>query len=390
MRYFMALVLAASVVSPFLSPAMASEDAQFRHGADHTGVFADPGPAKLEHQLWVFETGNRLIASPVAADNRVFVGGMNGVFYALDLKTGKERWSFAADAPISATAAISGAVVVFQSNANSIYGVSAADGRLLWRRTMGPTVAWRNFPQLPDQADWDYYASSPMVAGGRVFIGSGDGNIYALNPATGETVWAVKTGSRVRATPASDGTIVYVGSFDGTMYALDAKTGSKRWTFKTVGNSYFPVGEIQSSAAIAGGLVIFGSRDGVMYALDAKTGKPVWKDDHKGNWVIGSPAVADDKVCVGGSDDHVIQCDDLKTGHVLWSVKVDGNVFSSPAVAGGFLYLGSFDGVLHRLALKDGTKTEHYFDERIYSSPWIAGDMAIVTVNDGTVRAWGQ
>lgn len=367
--------------------AQAEAAAQFRHGPDHLGVFDGPAPADTSRQLWRFDTGNRVIASPVISDGVLYIGGMNGVFYALDAKTGREKWHANAGAPISATAAVEGATVFFQTDANVVLALDTATGQERWRHAGSKSVEWHNIPTRPDFSDWDYYASSPLLLNGLVVIGCGDSNVYALDAATGVERWHFQTGSRVRATPAADGRSVFVGGFDGVMVALDLKTGAKKWSFKTAGNKYFPVGEIQSSAAVADGLVIFGSRDGVLYAVDAKTGGEVWKNSHKGSWVISSPAVKDGRVYVGSSDAVFIRAVELKTGKEIWTTPVKTNVFSSPAIAGDNLYAGTFEGALLQLGLSDGKANARLFDERIYSSPWIEAGIVYVSLNDGSVRA---
>ena len=72
--------------------------------------------------------------------------------------------------------------------------------------------------------------SSPAVAGGVVYVGSGDGRVYALNATTGAQVWNYTTGSFVFSSPAVAGGVVYVGSFDYKVYALNATTGAQYGT----------------------------------------------------------------------------------------------------------------------------------------------------------------
>ncbi|MEA2595343.1 MAG: eukaryotic-like serine/threonine-protein kinase [Thermomicrobiales bacterium] len=62
--------------------------------------------------------------------------------------------------------------------------------------------------------------SSPVVVGGAVYLGSMDGNVYAVDAATGTELWRFSTSDRVVSSPAiADGT-VYVGSDDGVLYAI--------------------------------------------------------------------------------------------------------------------------------------------------------------------------
>ena len=75
--------------------------------------------------------------------------------------------------------------------------------------------------------------SSPAVANGVVYFGSGDGNIYALNASTGAKLWSYTTGNPVDSSPAVANGVVYIGSDDGNVYALNASTGAKLWNFTT-------------------------------------------------------------------------------------------------------------------------------------------------------------
>ena len=62
--------------------------------------------------------------------------------------------------------------------------------------------------------------SSPAVANGVVYIGSGDYNVYALNASTGVKLWSYATGAGVYSSPAVANGVVYVGSLDNNVYAF--------------------------------------------------------------------------------------------------------------------------------------------------------------------------
>jgi outer membrane protein assembly factor BamB len=62
--------------------------------------------------------------------------------------------------------------------------------------------------------------SSPAVANGVVYVGSEDGNMYALNAATGAKEWSYTTGNSVISSPAVANGVVYVGSNDQRVYAF--------------------------------------------------------------------------------------------------------------------------------------------------------------------------
>src|SRR6202021_2878870 len=146
---------------------------------------------------------------------------------------------------------------------------------------------------------------------------------------------------------------LFIGSWDSYFYALDAASGKKKWSFKTGEdrNIYNQVG-IQSSAAVMDGIVYFGCRDSNFYALDAATGEKKWAFNNKGSWVITSPAVRDGKVYFATSDSALFYVLDAKSGAPVFSLKFKWPMFSSPAIAGDLLYMGTHEGKLIAIALK--------------------------------------
>jgi len=61
------------------------------------------------------------------------------------------------------------------------------------------------------------------VSGGRVFVGSNDGRLYALSLETGEKLWEFNAGAPFSASPAiAEGRLV-IGSQDGVVYCFGEK-----------------------------------------------------------------------------------------------------------------------------------------------------------------------
>jgi outer membrane protein assembly factor BamB len=136
--------------------------------------------------------------------------------------------------------------------------------------------------------------SSATVVNGVVYVGSYDGNVYALNATTGVKLWSFLTGDKVFSSPAVANGVVYVGSNDQNVYALNAATGAELWSYTT---GY----DVVSSPVVANGVVYIGSEDDSVYALSAATGAKLWSH-HTGNQVFSSPTVANGVVYVGSGD----------------------------------------------------------------------------------------
>ena len=85
-----------------------------------------------------------------------------------------------------------------------------------------------NAPGVPkfSQVKWKFHTdgqviSSPAVANGVAFVGSTDGNLYAVDLESGAQKWKLFTGVRVTSSPAVENGVVYFGSADGNLYALE-------------------------------------------------------------------------------------------------------------------------------------------------------------------------
>src|SRR5206468_4157074 len=96
-----------------------------------------------------------------------------------------------------------------------------------------------------------------------------------------------------------------------------------------------------------------GCRDSNFYAVDASTGKQFWAYNNKGSWVISSAAIRDGKVYFATSDTGLVHALDAKSGASVFSVDFNHwPMFSSPALAGNMLYIGSHQGRLLAIDLK--------------------------------------
>ncbi len=138
----------------------------------------------------------------------------------------------------------------------------------------------------------------PTVAGGRVFVGSLDGTVYALDARSGCVIWTFKAQARVRSgiviapRPDVPGSFAaYVGDGRSNVYALDAATGAQLWTRAVddhraanitgtpvlyQGRLYVPVSSIEEGQGANPNYECCTFR-GSLVALDAGSGSLIWK-----------------------------------------------------------------------------------------------------------------
>jgi outer membrane protein assembly factor BamB len=333
----------------------AETTASFRGDERHSGIYPGAGVPQLHGVKWKFKTQGPVISTPAIADGVAYFGSNDHYLYAVDAASGAERWKFKTGSHVASSPAVSGHRVYFSSYDGNVYALDARTGALVWKFAF---AGERRFTArhihgaqpvgeaMPDP--FDFFLSSPTVVNSNVYLGSGDGNVYALDAASGAVRWRFHTNDVVHASPAVANDTVYIGSWDSFFYALDAQTGALRWRFKTgEDDKIFNQVGIQSSAVIADGLVYFGCRDSQLYALDAASGEKRWSFDNKGSWVISTPIVADGVVYFATSDSGLLHGVDAKSGQLLHSLSFkEWPMFSSPAIAGRRLYIGSHAGTL--------------------------------------------
>lgn len=347
----------------------------YRGGLARTGSFAVSGLPTLSGVAWTLKTGGPVRSSPVVADGVLVVGSDDGNVYAVDPATGAERWRFATGGAVQASATIAGGRVFLGSKAGFMHALDLKDGRELWR--------WANDPANPKQFP---ITNSTALAYGVLFVGvngwSPRANLVGLDPASGKEVWrcrGAKPNEGPMAPTVLDGRIVFPGS-DNVLFCVDLATTDVLWRgnghhchacVAQVGDGLFydtgdtclrmdatsgritgrsasaPGGALNffphASPAVHGDVAIYAKQDGVVRAFKADViGKPLW-EARLGGQPNSSPAIAGGLVYIGCDDGHVYAID-FASGALRWKHRTGGLVQSSPLPGDGCVWVGTDDG----------------------------------------------
>jgi outer membrane protein assembly factor BamB len=360
----------------------------FHGGVTRAGSYAEAGPAKTPAVAWAFKTGGPVVGSAAVAGGVVYVASLDTYLYAIDQETGKEKWKFKSRMPIASSPALADGVLYFVSGTGALAAIDAATGQPKWVFAAEHEKKFeaKNLHGYPSAAQtipdaWDIFTSSPAVVNGKVFFGSGDGNVYAVDATSGLLQWKFPTNDVVHASPAVANGVVYIGSWDSTLYAIDADTGQLKWAFAAGQDPaiHNQVG-FQSSPAVVDGVVYVGCRDAHVYALDAATGRKKWDYPTSKSWVIGTPAVRDGVVYVGTSDSARFMALDAKTGRLKFNFGAKAYVFSSAAIAGDLVYFGNHAGRIFAVNAKSGSAAWEFQTDASKADP-----MKVLNA-DGTLR----
>lgn len=336
---------------------------------------------------WFAGTVDVVTATPAVVDATVYVGDWSGRFYALDLETGAQRWSF--DAPVhptvysgqivssAAVAHIDGEPHVLFGSGKTLYALAADAGEERWRHDVNPDG---------DATDPSEIQTSPVVVEDMVLVGF-DGHdtpgvragVRALDASTGDVVWDFDPdlGSEpsgcvgVWSSPAVDldrrlvvfGTANCPSSPDGwgelteAIVAVDLDDGSLRWSFQPhePNNDDFDFAGAPNLFTVDGRDVVgLGNKDGYYYVVDRDAGELVWetqaaevrvpRPNFSTGGFIGATAIADG-VIVGGTAVggpcpclHGLRASD---GEIAWQQDAAGPSFAPTTIAGDVAFVGS-------------------------------------------------
>jgi outer membrane protein assembly factor BamB len=273
----------------------------------------------------------------------------------------REKWRFAAQSLLEFPPVIADGRVILGTNDGRALAIDVRDGRRIWQTRLAGQMA-----------------SSPAIAGDRAFFTTTRGRLVALDTATGTRRWNREIGAASESSPLVIDGSVYVGTLDGDVLRVDAATGRQEWRTPAAG-------EVKSSLAAAGENVVVGDYAGRITAFARSDGRRVWQTTSPGPRFRGpgrfyaGPAVAYGRVYLGNVNARVLALQ-ADSGELAWVRTVGDFVYSSAAVSRQTVYVGSYDHKLHALDAVTG-KPRWAFDagERISGSPSVIGRLVYVS-----------
>ncbi len=295
-----------------------------------------PPPAELSAgappAAWSARAGSALTAPVAADDSTLFVAGMDRKVYALDLRTGKPRWSArlpgvipdgvlrkdtllyagtgrpegrvdamvtrtgrriwrANTGNVSAPLALMDGTLVVQTRTGTVLGLDPRTGVIRWRRRLGigraAAVAAGDSSFVVATLDSLFRVSArdgrvlvrrrspgPIVStwrldGSRLLAGTGDSLVVAIGSDSLTEVWRTRLDAPVLVAPALVGDTVFAVSRIGTVYRIAAGTGETT----RVAALHWPV----TAAPVArDSLLLVGGADGTLRAL-RRDGSEEWR-----------------------------------------------------------------------------------------------------------------
>lgn len=344
----------------------------YRSNAERTGksesttLVDTSAPIAWEHSL------DGVVYEPLVAGEQIIAGTSAGKVVALTAQTGKQNWTWPAEAAVNAPPTIATEHVYIRSRA----GVHAVDLRT------GDEQWTRSFETATD-APPAIRGPAPLHHDGVIYCVTPTGDLRAYATADGDELWTASIPDAIRATPAFGAGKLFVTTDAGGVYGIDHNDGGTVWRRRLdVEGAGSAVPVVTDDAVIVG-------TAGTVWAMEKRTGDIRWRSTPQsssikevmaeeggsgsGPPVMMVPAVSEDRVVVGVDED--LFTVDLRSGEQRGSLRIVSGrgTMAAPTIVGesGYVCVGS---ELVSVSLDDGTNS------RVTELP---GDGSSAAVVDG-------
>jgi outer membrane protein assembly factor BamB len=339
---------------------------QFRGNQRLTGVSQSEVPQTLK-QLWTYEAGDSIESSAAIVGGTVFVGSQKGELAALNLDNGAVFWKYIIDSPIGESSpAYSNGIVYVGDLGGWLHAVNASTGKKIWAFKAGNEIK-----------------SSPVVVGDRVLIGSYDQNLYCVSTSTGALIWKFKTNGPVHSTPGIADDLAFIAGCDEFFHAIRISDGKEQ--FSVSSDAY-----TGASPALLGNSAYYGTFNNEVLMVSLTERRVGWRYQHPERKFpyYSSAAVTATRIVIGGRDKMIHGLS--LAGKGVWTFDTRARVESSPAIAGGRVFVGSNDGRFYVLSLTNGAKLwEFNAGAPLSASPAIARGRVVIGAQDGRLYCFG-
>lgn len=288
-------------------------------------------------------SGSGLGFTPAVVGDSAYAATPDGSVVKVDLATGRVVWRGSAGAKLTAGVGSDGSVAVVATESGQVIALDDT-GKIKWKAQATSNV---NIP--------------PAVGSGIVVVRSGDYRIQAYDENTGERIWSVQRPGPALSLRTTSQMIVtdrwvIAGMPGGKLMIIDAKNGLVHWE----GAVATPKGttdlerltDVVGRPVVSGPLLCAVAYQGRVACFNVTEGmRVVWAKDFDGSTGL----TLDANAVYAPSIHSVVQAFSLQNGAPLWTQSALKNRgLTAPAVVGGAIAMGDYEGYVHFLSVADG------------------------------------
>lgn len=304
-----------------------------------TGTYSE-SPAHLEinnlQQIWAVDIGEAIEWPPVIIKDTLVIMPAASPLMALEAENGQIDWQLDTPAVFwgdSLSATLDD--VLLAGEHGRLIALSPKSGIAEWEINLDGDVLT---PPYLDR--YVLFTSANEIEGSPIK----NGTLYAINAATGKTLWLYKTGSKDLLTPARGNDMVFVAGNSGkagTVYAISAAEGLLQWESS--------LDDQIISICAQDEFLIALTDQGAILGLDTQTGDQLWKQEtqNSSHHLLGW----NDLFVIIGENN--LEARDGQTGTLIWHFEEDQNIIDQITIDDKIILLNNA-GELISLDIADG------------------------------------
>ena len=351
-------------------------------GCSFFGGSSKPEPTALQavngqvsaRQAWVARLGP--VGFPLDAQvvgNNVYLAATDGTVAALDARTGADVWRTSVKSPIAAGVGSDGKLASVVTQANEV--VTLDSGREIWRQ------------KLAAQA-----YTSPLVAGGRVFVLAADRSVSAFDGQSGRKLWTQQRPNEPLVLRQS-GVMLAVGDtlvvgLAGRLAGLNPANGSIRWEAPIASprgiNDVERLVDLVGRVSRNGDVVCARAFQASVGCVNTARGSLVWTKPANGSQGVHG----DENFVFGTESDGIVQALRRTDGERAWTTdRLRYRELTAPLVIGRSVAVGDFAGFIHLLSRQDGSMFNRMATDgsAIAAAPVLVGNTLVAVTRNGGV-----
>ena len=381
-------------------PAAAPNDSWTQPGGNSAKSMGQLALAESPSRAWqaTINGGSpreRLGASPVVAENKLFVTDVQAQVHAFAADTGAKLWSASVStgdenrpARFGGGVSYDGGKVFATDGVGDVVALNAADGKEFWRAKPGGPLR-----------------GAPTVANGSVYVLSQDNQIFALDQADGKVQWAQSGTLETQgvfgvAAPSADSQTIVAGFSSGELNAYRYENGRVLWgdalSRTSITTSVSSLSDIDAAPVIDNGRVFAVGQGGRMVSLDLATGQRLWEQNFAG---ISTPWIAGEWLFVV-TDDARLVCLARSNGKARWIAQLQRFknakknkgpqvTWFGPVLAGNRLVLTNSLGQVAFVSPNDGSVVNTIDAKDVFALPPIVANATLYTLGQsGKITAY--
>lgn len=239
--------------------------------------------AESGQKRWSVKVSSEVLSAPLVLANRVIVRSNDGRVFGLDPADGGRKWVFDRGLPTLSVRGNSSPV-----GANGLSYIGYDDGTLVALRAEDGLRVWEQVIAEPDgRTELDRMADIDgeiVIDAEQIFAASYHDKVMALSAANGQPLWTHDVGSYSGLALATDKLLLT--DKVGNIWALDRATGNSLWKQNLLGNRQL------TSPVVQGAYGVVGDLEGYLHWFKLDTGEVVGRERVERAALRGTPQVS--------------------------------------------------------------------------------------------------